>query len=152
MRRNDKEITDTEVIDDIINRSTVCRMALSETNRPYLVPVCFGYRNRTLYVHSAREGKKIDILRKNNNVCVEFDVDHELVKADIACAWGMKYRSVVCSGTASFVDDDREKREALDVIMEHYSTGSFEYNDKELADMIIIKIEIKSITGKQSGY
>jgi nitroimidazol reductase NimA-like FMN-containing flavoprotein (pyridoxamine 5'-phosphate oxidase superfamily) len=152
MRRNDKEITDTEVIDDIINRSTVCRMALSETNRPYLVPVCFGYRNRTLYVHSAREGKKIDILKKNNNVCVEFDVDHEIVKTGQACKWGMKYRSVICYGTASFVDDDRQKRKALDVIMAHYSTGSFEYNDKRLADMIIIKIEIESITGKQSGY
>jgi nitroimidazol reductase NimA-like FMN-containing flavoprotein (pyridoxamine 5'-phosphate oxidase superfamily) len=152
MRRNDKEITDTEVIDDIINRSAVCRMALSETNRPYLVPVCFGYRNRTLYVHSAREGKKIDILRKNNNICVEFDVDHELVKTDRACAWGMKYRSVICFGTASFVDDDCQKREALDVIMAHYSSGSFAYIDKELADMIIIKIEIESITGKQSGY
>ncbi|MBN2516402.1 MAG: pyridoxamine 5'-phosphate oxidase family protein [Deltaproteobacteria bacterium] len=152
MRRNDKEITDTEVIDDIVNRSAVCRLALSETNRPYIVPVCFGYRNRTLYVHSAREGKKIDILRKNNNVCVEFDVDHELVKADRACTWGMKYRSIICSGTASFVDDDREKREALDIIMAHYATGSFEYIDKKLTDTIVIKIEIESITGKQSGY
>jgi len=152
MRRNDKEITDTEVIDDIINRSVVCRLALSETNLPYLVPVCFGYRNRTLYVHSAREGKKIDILRKNNNVCVEFNVDHELVKGDQACKWSMKYRSVICYGTASFVDDDREKREALDIIMAHYATGSFEYIDKKLTDTIVIKIEIESITGKQSGY
>jgi nitroimidazol reductase NimA-like FMN-containing flavoprotein (pyridoxamine 5'-phosphate oxidase superfamily) len=152
MRRKDKEITDTEVIDDIISRSTVCRLALSETNRPYIVPVCFGYRNRTLYVHSAREGKKVDILRKNNTVCVEFDVDHELVKADRACTWGMKYRSVICYGTASFVDDDRKKREALDVIMDHYATGPFEYNDKNLANSIVIKIEIESMTGKQSGY
>jgi nitroimidazol reductase NimA-like FMN-containing flavoprotein (pyridoxamine 5'-phosphate oxidase superfamily) len=152
MRRKDKEITDTEVIDDIICRSTCCRLALSETNQPYIVPVCFGYRNRTLYVHSAREGKKIDILRKNKNVCVEFDVDHELVKADRACTWGMKYRSVICYGTALFVDDDRKKREALDVIMAHYSSGSFEYNDKKLADSIVIKIEIESMTGKQSGY
>jgi len=94
----------------------------------------------------------IDILRKNNNVCIEFDVDHEIVKADQACKWSMKYRSVICDGTASFVDDDREKREALDVIMAHYSTGSFEYNDRNLADSIVIKIEIESMTGKQSGY
>jgi len=119
MKRKDKEITDTKVIDDIICRSTVCRLALSETNQPYIVPVCFGYRNRTLYVHSAREGKKIDILRKNNNVCIEFDVDHEIVKADQACKWSMKYRSVICYGTASFVDDGSKKREALDVIMAH---------------------------------
>jgi nitroimidazol reductase NimA-like FMN-containing flavoprotein (pyridoxamine 5'-phosphate oxidase superfamily) len=152
MRRKDKKITDTEVIDDIIYRSTVCRLALSETNQPYIVPVCFGYKNRTLYVHSAREGKKVDIIRKNNNVCVEFDIDHELVKTDRACTWGMKYRSVICYGTASFVDDDHEKREALDVIMAHYATGSFEYNDQKLANSIIIKIEIEIMTGKQSGY
>lgn len=152
MRRKDKEIADAEVIDDIIRRSTVCRLALSEDNRPYVVPVCFGYRNRTLHVHSAREGKKIDILKKNNTVCVEFDVDHELVKDDRACAWGMKYRSVICYGTASFVDDYREKQEALDVIMKHYSNGSFVYSEKKLADSIVIKIDIESMTGKQSGY
>ena len=145
-------MTDTKEIDDIISRSAVCRLALSENNLPYIVPVCFGYRNGALYVHSAREGKKIDILRKNKNVCIAFDVDHELVKASSACTWGMKYRSVICYGTASLVDDDRTKREALDIIMEHYSTGSFVYDHRKLADSIIIKITIDSMTGKKSGY
>ena len=74
MRRKDKEITDREVIDSIINESTFCRLALSQDDRPYIVPLTFGYDGTALYFHGALAGKKIDILRKNINVCFEFDL------------------------------------------------------------------------------
>ena len=66
MRRSEKEITDKLAIEKIINASLVCRLALSDGNQPYIVPLCFGYQDRTLYFHSALEGKKIDILKKIN--------------------------------------------------------------------------------------
>lgn len=39
MRRHDKEITDKKEIESIINESNICRIALSENNSPYIVPV-----------------------------------------------------------------------------------------------------------------
>ena len=75
MRRKDKEISDRSAIEDIIKRSTVCRLAMSDNNSPYVIPINFGYENSTVYFHSAREGRKIDILKKNPNVCIEFDID-----------------------------------------------------------------------------
>ena len=82
MRRKEKEITDKTAIESIILRSSVCRLALSEDNHPYIVPLCFGYKDNTLYFHSALEGKKLDIMKNNNNVCFEFDIDYQIVEAE----------------------------------------------------------------------
>lgn len=152
MRRKDKQINDIVTIENIIRKASVCRLALSDDDRPYIVPLCFGYENKTLYFHSTREGKKLDILRKNNNVCFEVDIDHELVKAEEACNWGMRYQSVIGFGKAAFIDEIKAKCDALDVIMQNYSDGSSEYPVEAIRRIIIIKVEVESMTGKKSGY
>jgi len=152
MRRKEKEITDKTVIESIILKSSVCRLALSEDNHPYIVPLCFGYEDNTLYFHSAREGKKLDILRNNNNVCFEFDIDHQIVEAEDACGWSMKYRSVIGFGNASIIDDPELKTKALDAIIKHYAGKLLKYTKAKLKGTVIIKVEIESITGKKSGY
>ena len=151
MRRSDKEISDAGVIEEILLRATVCRLGLCEDNQPYVVPLCFGYQENALYFHCGSEGKKIDILRKNNNVCFEVDIDHELIEADQACGWGMKYKSVIGFGKALFIEDIELKREALDIIMHQYSEATFEYTQETIDNTTIIKVEIESMTGKQSG-
>jgi len=152
MRRKEQEITDRATIESIIARSTVCRLALSEDDRPYIVPLCFGYEDNALYFHTAREGKKIDILKKNNRVCFEVDCDHELVTNETACKWSMKYRSVVGFGKASLVNDLEAKRKALDSIMRHYGGRPSDYSATAMDKMLVIKVEIESMTGKYSGW
>ena len=152
MRRKEKEITDKTAMESIILKSSVCRLALSEENRPYIVPLCFGYEDDTLYFHSAREGRKLDILRKNNKVCFEFDIDHEIVEADDACKWTMKYHSVIGVGKGSIIEGLESKRKAFNIIMQHYSRNSYEYPDKTIKKIVIIKVEIEYMTGKRSGY
>ncbi|HEG43991.1 hypothetical protein LCGC14_3039720 [marine sediment metagenome] len=151
MRRNDKQIDDAAVIEDILSRAGVCRLGLCDGGQPYVVPVCFGYEDNALYFHCASQGKKLDILRANSNVCFEVDIDCEVVKADKACGWGMKFKSVIGFGKAVFIEDVELKRKGLDVIMRQYSDGAFEYPAKRIEDIVIIKVEIESMTGKQSG-
>jgi nitroimidazol reductase NimA-like FMN-containing flavoprotein (pyridoxamine 5'-phosphate oxidase superfamily) len=152
MRRNDKEIHDRDAVEAIIRDSLVCRLALSDENRPYVVPLCFGYRDNALYFHSSPEGKKIEILRKNGNVCFEFDIDQEVVQDEKPCKWTMNYRSVIGFGKGSLFENLEEKKKGLDVIMQQYSGRSFEYLQPEIENTVIIKVEIESITGKESGY
>jgi nitroimidazol reductase NimA-like FMN-containing flavoprotein (pyridoxamine 5'-phosphate oxidase superfamily) len=152
MRRKDKEIKDPAAIEALIRRARVCRLAMCEDNHPYVVPLCFGYKENTLYFHSASEGRKVDILKKNSGVCFEVDLDQELVQAPEACKWGMKYRSVIGFGKASFVEDPGEKKRALDLIMEHYGGRSFPYREASLGTILVVKVEIESMTGKQAGY
>jgi len=150
MRRSDKEITDRNAIEDIILRSKVCKLAMCEENRPYIVPLCFGFKNNTLYFHSAPKGKKIEILNKNPNVCFEFEIFTQIIKSAKACKWGMRYKSVIGFGKAGFITDDDLKRQAFDIIMNQYADGSFIYEDALLKSVVLINVEIQSMTGKQS--
>jgi hypothetical protein len=153
MRKKDREIKDKKLMESILERATVCRVGLSENNVPYIVPVNFGYRDNCLYFHSAKEGKKIDMIRGNNNVCFEIDIDSEVVKGENACGWTMKYYSIIGFGRAFFVEGFEEKRKALDIVMEHYAgKSSFEYSEESVNNAAIIKVEIESMTGKKSGY
>jgi nitroimidazol reductase NimA-like FMN-containing flavoprotein (pyridoxamine 5'-phosphate oxidase superfamily) len=112
----------------------------------------FGYDGECLYFHSAREGRKMEVLRTNPNVCFEVDVDHELVPTDSACDWTARFRSVIGFGKARPVEDLEEKRRALDLLLGHYSDGDYEYTREALANVAVIRIAIEEITGKQSGY
>jgi nitroimidazol reductase NimA-like FMN-containing flavoprotein (pyridoxamine 5'-phosphate oxidase superfamily) len=153
MRRKDKEITDKNEIESIIEKATLCRIGLSENEIPYVIPVNFGYKDNKIYFHSAPMGKKIEILKKNNNVCFEIDIDHELVMSDNICNSSMKYRSIIGYGKAFFIDDLNEKRDALNIIMNHYtSNDSHDYNERLLKKLAIIRIKIHTMTGKKSGY
>lgn len=151
MRLFEYEIKDQTEIDDIIRSAKVCRLGMSVDDQPYVVPLCFGYEAGSLFFHSAGEGKKLDMLEVNSNVCFEFDLDPALHQADKPCDWGMTYRSVIGFGTASIVDDLEVKRQGFDAIMRQYSDGSFTYPDGELKGTSIIKVEILSMTGKKNG-
>lgn len=152
MRRKEKEITARDEIEAIIRQAKVCRVAFCNENTPYVVPLCFGYQDDALYFHSAREGKKLDILRKNNRVCFEFDIGAELQLAPSACAWGMAYKSVIGFGRAVILEDSEQKRRALDVIMRQYAGGGpFTYTDDVLGEVAVVKVAINSMTGKQAG-
>jgi nitroimidazol reductase NimA-like FMN-containing flavoprotein (pyridoxamine 5'-phosphate oxidase superfamily) len=105
-----------------------------------------------LYFHSAPRGRKLDILRKNNAVCCEFDVDQEVVQAEDACAWSVRYRCVIAFGRAFAVEDLEEKRQALDVIVAHYGGRPRAYPEATLRRTTVVKVEIQSMTGKISGY
>jgi hypothetical protein len=152
MRKKEREITDPQAMESIIERAVVCPLAMADNNIPYVVPVNFGYENGCLYIHSATEGKKIDIIRQNNRVCFEVEADLEMVRGDTACKWSMRYRSVIGWGRAFLVEGSEAKRAALDIIMRHYSGGSHEYPEKNVDKVAIIRVEIDSMTGKHSGH
>jgi len=102
MRRKDKEIVDEKVMVSIIEKAIACRLAMCWQDEPYVIPMNFGYHDNYIYLHSAREGRKLDILRNNNKVCIEFDVDVELVKSQEACKTSMKYKSVLIFWKSSY--------------------------------------------------
>lgn len=58
MRRSDKEIKDKNIIQWILKEAQVCRIALCNDNKPYIIPMNFGFKDNYIYLHSAAEGKK----------------------------------------------------------------------------------------------
>lgn len=143
-----KVIEDQRAIESIIRKASVCRLAMCDEGVPYIVPLGFGYEDKKLFFHTGNKGKKLDILRNNNRVCFEIDVDVEPLRHDEPCNWEMRYKSVIGLGRAYFVHSPEEKKRALDTIMRQYTEGSFIYPEEKVASALIIKVEIESMTGK----
>ncbi len=150
MRRKQFEITDPASIEEILSKSEVCRIAMIDNGRPYIVPMNYGYRKNAIYFHSSPLGKKIEILKASNRVCFEIELSSQIIRGEKPCDWGAKFRSVIGYGTIEFITDFNMKKEALDIIMSHYGrTGNNEYSEKEVENVMILKLSIEEITGKQ---
>jgi uncharacterized protein len=153
MRRADREISGIGQIEEIINKSDVCRIAFANNNYPYMVTMNFGYTNdpgRSFYFHCAKEGKKLEMMRINNHVCFELDTDHKIFKGKRGCDWGMTFSSVLGYGNISEVTDNKERIKGLNSIMSHYGgEGVYEFDDRVLDNTIILRLDIVEMTGKK---
>jgi len=155
MRRTDKEITDRAQMEEILQKAELIRIAMIDNGEPYLVAMNFAYSgsDNCIYLHSAAEGRKIDILEKNNKVAFQTEIDYETVLQDIACDSTARYRSVFGTGRIHFVRDIEGKKKLLDAIMLKCSGRSgYTYSDRALDKTLGIRLEIDSLTGKKSGY
>ena len=151
MRRKDKEITEQNALDEIMNKALICRLGVSNKNIAYIVPMSFGYSDKVLYFHSAHEGQKLMFLRENPKACFEVEIDTEVVPSDESCEWTMKYRSIIGFGEVEFIKDLEEKRKAMNIIMQQYTDKEIVVNDDMLSAVTIFKLMVSTMTGKKSG-
>ena len=162
MRRKDREVKSFDEIIDILSRCKVLHLALVSEEKPYSVPLNFGYavteadgsKKLTLYFHGAGEGKKIESIKQNPDVsfCAETfaDVDGD----ETACNWTCYYESVIGFGKAEILTDSSERTKGLDAIMLHngYKIPAgvkfIAYNAMHISRTAVVKIEVDEITGK----
>ena len=152
MRRLDKEINDENVIIEMLTKSRICRFGFVDNDEAYIVPFRFAYADGCIYVHSAPEGRKMDLIKKNNRVSFEIEYYTEIVEDEKACNWTLKYRSAMGKGVISVENDKTSKINGLNLIMRKYGAkGDLKYDENSLSKMVLLKLQIDSITGKQSG-
>jgi len=150
MRKADREIKGQDELEDVIRRADVCRLAMVDDGEPYMVPMNFGYRDGCLYFHCAKEGRKLEVLKRNPRVCFEMEADVRLMEGDAACKWSTSYESVIGWGTAEIVMDEKAAREGLEVLMSHYTEGPFDFDPRSLSLTALIEVRIERMTGKRS--
>jgi len=151
MRRRDREISDREEIDAVIQAATVCHLAFAAGDEPYVIPISFGYDGQALYIHTAKTGKKIDFIERNTRVCFELEANLVLqTDRDDACKWSFTFESVIGYGTITELTISRDKAHGLNRIMEHYSGREWEMGETSLATTRVWRIAIDSVTGKRS--
>lgn len=151
MRRKDREILNIDEILEIIKKCDVCRLALFDEEYPYIIPMNFGFEYQDqqiiIYLHCANEGKKLDIIKKNNKVSFEMDCSHKLIQGDLPCDCTMEYESVIGNGIIEIMRENKEK--ALTALMKHYSNKeTFDFPDKMLQATTTLKITVEKITAK----
>lgn len=156
MRRKEREILALDKIKDLVENCHVVRLAMFDEPFPYIVPVNFGYHwqeeKLTLYIHGARQGKKIDLLKKNPKVAVEMDGNHELIEAGtVAEKYSYAYQSLIGFGDAVIIQDLEEKKYALQLLMDHeVKHKNYDFPpDRMIAATGIIKVVLASYSCKE---
>ena len=158
MRRRDRELSDTNEKLAILHTCKVCRIGLSDNNMPYIVPLNYGYTFEnnivTLFFHSAMEGKKLDILKRNNNACFEVDCDTALIESADPCAYGYAYKSIIGFGKIIMLERLDEKKHGLQVIMKHQTEKDtvYDFSDEQVQKVCVYKMIVDEYTGKQRVF
>lgn len=154
MRRKDREVTDPQKIDGIISACQCCRLGLCDQGRAYVVPLNFGFAReggrRVLYFHSAREGRKIDLIRRTGWAGFEMDTHYKLNESETACGWSARFQSVIGGGPVTVVETAEEKRAGLRVIMKHLTgRDQWEFEDRMVELVCVFKLEVEELSCKE---
>lgn len=152
MRRKDREITDFEEIAAVMERCGICRLALNDEEYPYILPLNFGMQVEegkiVLYFHGAEEGKKYDLIKKNNKAGFEMDCSTRLVTIPEDGNCTMNYESVIGQGRVEILPEN-EKERALDILMRHYRKENFPYNKAVIPQTTVFKLTVEKCSGKR---
>ena len=152
MTKREFRITDENQIRHILDTAKVLHLGLAVNNEPYVVPMNYGYAMEegklVLYLHSAVQGKKLDMMRENPRVFFELDCDLAPFEGEKPCQYGLVYSSVMGRGTASIVEDTAEKIKAMALLMKTQTQKDFEFNDRLVSIVAVIRIDVSEYTAK----
>lgn len=152
MRRKDREIVDKDELVKIIDRYKILRLAMQSERGLYILPLNYGYhygdKRLSLYFHSARSGRKIDILKENGSVCFEIDGAHELITDATPCKYSSAYESIIGYGDVVFLQNYDEKSAALNFIMQHQAGRQFQFPENAVEGTAVCRLDVSSFTGK----
>lgn len=152
MTRRERQVTDINEIIKILDKSKVVHLGMVDGDEPYVVPMNYGYTMEdgklTLYLHGAKRGRKLDVMRANPKVFFEMCCDIVPFEGDVACKYGITYASVMGRGIAEIVEDVEEKKFALSALMKTQTGKDFDFEDKMTTIVSIIKITALEYTAK----
>ena len=153
MRRKDREVQSPDEIFDILNRCDTVRMAFRGEHYPYVVPVSFGAElvngKVIVFFHCAREGMKLELLKKDPRICLEGDIFIRTETTDHGIT--TRYESVIGFGECRIVEDEKEIKHGLKLLTEHY--GYLDYSldrCRALEYLYVVKAVLSEITGKRN--
>ena len=154
MRRADREVTDPERIAAIIAACDIVEVAYADAEGLTIVPLNFGYAEengkRVFYFHSAKSGRKLDLIAGAPSVGFELDVNYALVEGEEACRHTARFQSVIGTGRVSFVEEAAQKEAALQALMLH-NTGKdgWTFSGAMLDSVRVFKLEVETLSCKE---
>ncbi len=152
LTRREREITDIEKITEILKKENIIHIGLVDGNKPYVVPMNYGFtmenNKLTLYLHGATEGKKLDLMRANPNVFFSIESDVTAFSGSVACQYGTSYSSIMGEGTATILEEAEDKINGLSIFMKSQTGLDFEFNERMVSAVAVIKIDVSCYTAK----
>lgn len=109
------------------------------------------YYEEKIYIHSAKKGHKIDLIRKSPKVyfCV---IDKDTLVPEEFTSY---FRSVIVFGEARLVEDEKEKRRLIRLLSDHFCPAEIHRRDRVIkrnwANLLVVEIRIDHISGKEAA-
>ena len=152
MTKREFQITDPEQIMAILENAKVLHLGLAVDNEPYVVPMNYGAAMEdgklVLYLHSALQGKKLDMIRANPRVFFEMDWGLTPFEGKKPCQYGLSYSSVMGRGEARIVEDVEEKKKAMSILMKTQTGKDFTFEDRLVSIVAVVRIDVSEYTAK----
>jgi nitroimidazol reductase NimA-like FMN-containing flavoprotein (pyridoxamine 5'-phosphate oxidase superfamily) len=159
MRRSDRAVTDEAEIAAHLSRAAIGFVATCHGQQPYIHSNLFWFdsRTRTVYFHTALEGRTRQNIERNPLVCFTEAEMGRLLPADTAYEFSTEYSSVTAFGRARLVQTDEEKRRALQGLLDKYFPDlqpGQDYRpitDDEMERTAVFAIEIDAWSAKRKS-
>ena len=110
MRRKNQILSQEESIAILQNGTTGTLAVLGDDDYPYAVPINYFYEDNKIYFHGAKAGHKIDAIKKHNKVSFCVVAQDDIITEKFTTY----FKSVIAFGTARIIEDDAEKRNAIE--------------------------------------
>ncbi len=154
MRRKDREINDPTIIDAVIGDCQYCRLGFCDEGEVYIVPMNFGFayegRERVFYFHCATEGRKLELIEKNDYIGFELDTGYRLNGGDTACDYSAAFKSIIGNGNISVVNDPVEKTLGMQAVMRQCTgKNDWVFDEKIFKVTRILKLVISKLSCKE---
>lgn len=151
IRRNKKQVLAEDEWRQILAKCTSGVLnLLGDDDYPYGVPLSYTLDGNTIYFHCAKEGHKIDAIRKHDKVSFTV-IEKDLIVPE---AYTTYYRSVIVFGKAKLIEDEQQQREILTKLALKYSPDFEAGIEEEINSCIkgvqIIALNIEHISGKEA--
>lgn len=143
---------DDAAINAILDAGFLAHVGFQVNGQPFVIPTLYGRNGEKLYLHGAAASRMLGELAQGVPACVTVTLVDGLVLARSAFHHSMNYRSVVAFGTASKIEGEIQKRNALRVVSEHLVRGRWndvrEPNSKELKATSVLEFQIEEASAK----
>lgn len=143
---------DRELIYSILDEALIAHVGFISNNQPFVIPMAYGRKKDTLYLHGASVSRLITTLEKGIDVCLTVTLIDGLVLARSLFHHSMNYRSVVLFGKAALVEKKAEKMTALKVLTEHIIPKRWQDarlpNERELKATSVLALPIEEGSAK----
>mgnify|MGYP000940647980 FL=1 len=147
MRRTDREVSDRKWQEQVLHDATVLELGMVDLEgKAYVVPMSFGYKDGTIYLHGAFEGKKKDCLAANPAVCFQVCITGKVIAKPGGTSFTGEYRSVTGFGTVTDITDLDGKNKALEVVVNHYHFPYIPIDESR--KVWVARLDIEHMTGK----
>jgi len=159
MLKKSLQVNDQSLIEGVLNQVGYGALALCD-KKPYSVPVNFVYFDGAIYFHSSPKGKKIQIIKKNNQASFNVVSNAQIIPSyytsteDLACPATSFFKSVIIDGNIEIVESLDEIKSSFTALMEKlqpegkYKPFDSEEYIKEFKALLVLKINIESMTAK----